>query len=119
MAQAANFDKRALFCNLRFLVSYQSNPKDILILQPSTVTFLPSSAIKSCHSFSNGPHTAPDNKSFGTIKLLDGLKTNKKLNEVNNDDVKQVLHLTYKSHLPDNIVCKFSCWNYQQQQARF
>jgi hypothetical protein len=46
---------------------------------------------------------------------ITGWAQNKMLNEVNTEDVKQVLYLTYKSHLPDTTVCKFSCWNYQQQ----
>jgi len=54
-------------------------------------------------------------QTFWYNKITDGLKTNKMLNEVNTEDVKQVLHLTYKSHLPDTTVRKFSCWNYQQQ----
>lgn len=74
MEHVADFDPWVLSCNLHFLANYQSNEKELLIFQTSTVTFLPSGAVKSHHSFSNGPHTAPENKHFGALKLSDALK---------------------------------------------
>ena len=118
MEHVANFDPWVLSHNLHFLANYQRNEKELLISQTSMVTFLPSSAVKSHHSFSNCPHTVPENKHFGALKLSDGFKTNKKLNELNTEDVKQVLHLTHYSHWPDSTACKINC-NYQQQQAWF